>query len=197
VCSSDLAMGGELGSIPVIALTANAMKGDRETYMAAGMNDYLSKPINVDNLVRALSHWGGKSKPEAAPQIEPAGKTDTTTETILDTETLTTLRQAIGEETAQQIAETQAQHAVARVAEIRDAVSSQDLDAITKAAHDLKSTMASFGALQASHLAAELERGARERHTDITQESVEKLAHAVSEACDCLEQVFHTADAAE
>ncbi len=35
---------------PIIALTANAMKGDRETYLQSGMNGYVSKPINVDSL---------------------------------------------------------------------------------------------------------------------------------------------------
>ena len=46
--------------IPVVALTANAMQGDREVCLKAGMDDYLSKPIKPDALRGMLSKWAGK-----------------------------------------------------------------------------------------------------------------------------------------
>ncbi|KAJ5980777.1 hypothetical protein N7481_008075 [Penicillium waksmanii] len=45
--------------VPVLALTANALKGDRETYLAKGLNDYLGKPIHSDQLLQVLWKWMG------------------------------------------------------------------------------------------------------------------------------------------
>jgi len=54
---------GERGAVSIVALTANAMDGDRQRCLDAGMDDYLTKPIQVDDLERALARWCNPIRP--------------------------------------------------------------------------------------------------------------------------------------
>jgi CheY-like chemotaxis protein len=49
----------QLKDLPVIAMTANTMVGDREKVLAAGMNDHIAKPIKVDDMFATLARWVG------------------------------------------------------------------------------------------------------------------------------------------
>ncbi|MCB1646210.1 MAG: PAS domain S-box protein, partial [Pseudomonadales bacterium] len=65
-------------SLPVIALTANAMAGDRQRALDAGMNDYVVKPIETRRLLEVMCHWITPSQPRQAPLIEPIATKSTT-----------------------------------------------------------------------------------------------------------------------
>ena len=61
------ALSGQASKVPIVALTANAMSADRQKCMAAGMNDFLSKPFEPSDLHDMLAKWGGGGVPlEAA-----------------------------------------------------------------------------------------------------------------------------------
>ena len=62
----------ELAEIPLIAVTAKAMKGDRQKCLDAGASDYIAKPVDIDLLLALLRVWVGRAR-EAARQPDFAG----------------------------------------------------------------------------------------------------------------------------
>src|SRR3546814_1275286 len=61
-----LSLPGDVARIPIVALTANAMEGDREAYLAAGMDDYAAKPISLPQLIASMNRALGTSDTGAA-----------------------------------------------------------------------------------------------------------------------------------
>ncbi len=73
---------GLLARVPIVAVTANAMVGDRERYLAAGFDDYLAKPLRLDQISEIIMRWTGEASPSRSPRTGRAGGGDAPTGSI-------------------------------------------------------------------------------------------------------------------
>jgi CheY-like chemotaxis protein/HPt (histidine-containing phosphotransfer) domain-containing protein len=166
---------------PIAAMTANALFGDREKCLEAGMDDYIAKPIKRDALAGVLAKWlrdtdatqtGNLRAPAAdaqriqqfldgadvkTPAMDRLNLDDTA---VLDAHALTELRELMGDESADVI-RAYLSDTTAQFATMADAIAKEDATALCRGAHSVKSTSQAVGAAGVAELAALLENHAR------------------------------------
>lgn len=135
----------------IIAMTANALAHHRAEYLEAGMDDYISKPVLVEDLVEALLRCSPAS--EAHHTVPPAALID-----------LDQLHQRLGdlvEEMLPDMAPVFLEDAKQRLQEAREALTAQDQATFVRCVHTLKGSAATIGAMPFSEICSELEELAR------------------------------------
>jgi PAS domain S-box-containing protein len=143
--------------VHIIAMTAHALKGDRERCMAAGMNDYVSKPIEPDQLYDAIGKVArGLSAKFVVDRSEPTVRQ----ELIFDRQALL---ERVGEDEAfvQDLIQLFLKDVPERLEELREAVASGNVGLIEEKAHTVKGTAANMAAVELSKIALEIETAAK------------------------------------
>ncbi|MGB0387454.1 MAG: response regulator [Ardenticatenaceae bacterium] len=153
----------------IIAITANALKGDKERYLAAGMDHYISKPVQMKALIEALRQCQPLVKPSKKPFTSVTHARGATnghaTNGHVSTNdnhpiNLERLRAYIGEDALEFLIELTPmflESAPKHLASLRNAVAEKNADKLFKAAHTLKGSSASIGAVPLSKLTKQLE----------------------------------------
>jgi signal transduction histidine kinase/DNA-binding response OmpR family regulator len=152
---------GGSSHLTIVALTANALRGDREACVSAGMDDYLAKPFSRDQLALLLSRWLPRADPPPARADAPAqrivanGTVDPLDARVLDA--IRSLPGTDGAALANRVIRAYLEDTPARLAQMRAAVADGDAEALRNAAHSAKSSSANVGAMHLANLFRDLE----------------------------------------
>jgi two-component system, sensor histidine kinase and response regulator len=147
------------GHTPIIALTAGAMKGDREKALDAGMDDYISKPVKREELQTMLERW--VSQEDVALPASADGSGSSTQEKMeggLDHTVIANLRELGDSNLLSELAELFLEEVPEQLGTLQEAIEKGDAQTVKRIAHTLKGSSGNMGARRMSRLCLDLEQ---------------------------------------
>jgi two-component system, sensor histidine kinase and response regulator len=166
---------------PIIAMTANAMQGDREQALEAGMDDYVPKPVKADELEAVLDRWVSKPNEAEASVLEAgdaSASREDSEENPLDRSVFAGLRELQDEgepDILNELIELFLTDVPPQLAALREAVEAGDAHSVERIAHTLKGSCGNMGAVRMEAICAELEEIGRSEDLATAPVRISKL----------------------
>lgn len=160
--------------IPIIAMTAHAMEGDREKCLLAGMNDYIPKPVTLKDLERILERWLADDEKESDQSQQKAETTPALSKEEFDPDFLTG-KMMIDPETAEVILQGYFKDMANQIENLSKAINTKNWSDAARIAHSMKGASASVGAFSLKEVAATMEKAFKDGDHNLGIANFEKF----------------------
>jgi PAS domain S-box-containing protein len=188
------AFSGGRGRVPIVAITAHAMAGAREQYLAAGMNDYVSKPFDREQLLAVVEHWIRPGAKAGVALARPSsGAIADSDLPVFDDSALGRLAGEVPEAEFQGLIDAYLDGAAALLADAESAAANRDTASLAQAAHDLISTSGNFGIPRVQRLARRIEAACKAGEISEAAELTARLRSESEQAWAALRSRFRVA----
>jgi two-component system sensor histidine kinase/response regulator len=178
--------------MPIIAMTADAMEGDRQKCLDAGMDDYVSKPVSFEALDAILRRWVSSADVRTSPSPSSA-EGPVEEERALDPMIISDLRQLQsrrGAEGMPPLISVFLEEVASNLERLRRALELEEEEAIKERAHALAGTTASFGARRMGRLCGRLQTVASEGQFESARETMAEIDAEFDRVTDALRAEF-------